>query len=47
MDRLAGTSFFITQRPCRPGKPMLIAGNGNPLLWQHLFWFLAHPRSTS
>jgi cytochrome c oxidase subunit 1 len=41
-DRTAGTSFFV------PGG--LVVGNqlvqhtgGNPLLWQHLFWFLGHP----
>src|SRR5258706_6542922 len=43
MDRLAGTSFFMPSGLVISGKPMLISGNGNPLLWQHLFWFLAHP----
>ena len=43
MDRLAGTSFFMPSGLVISGKQMLIAGNGNPLLWQHLFWFLAHP----
>jgi cytochrome c oxidase subunit 1 len=43
MDRLAGTSFFMPSGLVISGKPMMIAGNGNPLLWQHLFWFLAHP----
>ncbi|HMO13660.1 MAG TPA: cbb3-type cytochrome c oxidase subunit I [Pirellulaceae bacterium] len=41
-DRLVGTSFFI---------PVSIAVNSNdysgawgqPLLWQHLFWFYSHP----
>jgi len=43
MDRLVGTSFFLPTGLSAGGVPMDIAGGGSPLLYQHLFWFLAHP----
>jgi cytochrome c oxidase subunit 1 len=43
MDRLAKTSFFMPSGLVVSGQVLDIAGGGNPLLWQHLFWFLAHP----
>ena len=43
MDRLAGTSFFLPSGLVVGGRELARAGGGNPLLWQHLFWFLAHP----
>jgi cytochrome c oxidase subunit 1 len=43
MDRLAFTSFFIPSGLIVGGAAASYAGGGSPLLWQHLFWFLAHP----
>ncbi len=43
MDRLAGTSFFLPSGLVVSGQPLAVSGGGNALLWQHLFWFLAHP----
>ena len=43
MDRLAGTSFFMPSGLVVSGQALANTGGGNPLLWQHLFWFLAHP----
>jgi cytochrome c oxidase subunit I len=42
MDKVAHTSFFL---PSGLQITSLghISGGGNPLLWQHLFWFLGHP----
>lgn len=43
MDRVAGTSFYMASGMIVGGKVLEIAGGGSALLWQHLFWFLAHP----
>ena len=43
MDRLVGTSFFMPSGLVVGDAPLEISGGGTPLLWQHLFWFLAHP----
>jgi cytochrome c oxidase subunit 1 len=43
MDRLAGTSFFLPTGLVVSGQAVDVSGGGNALLWQHLFWFLAHP----
>ena len=43
MDRLAGTSFFLPTGLVVSGMPLKVSGGGSPILWQHLFWFLAHP----
>ncbi len=43
MDRLLDTSFFMPSGLIISGEVADAAGGGSPLLWQHLFWFLAHP----
>ena len=43
MDRVVGTSFFLPSGLVVAGEVMEVSGGGSPLLWQHLFWFLAHP----
>lgn len=43
MDRVGGTSFFIPSGLVVSGKELVASGGGSALLWQHLFWFLAHP----
>jgi cytochrome c oxidase subunit 1 len=43
MDRVLGTSFFLPSGLVVGGEVLNVSGGGSPLLWQHLFWFLAHP----
>ncbi|MDE2237304.1 MAG: cbb3-type cytochrome c oxidase subunit I, partial [Elusimicrobia bacterium] len=43
MDRIAHTSFYVPKDLVVLGMMHKASGGGQPLLWQHLFWFLAHP----
>jgi len=43
LDRVAGTSFYIPKDMIYGATVFPRAGGGSPILWQHLFWFLAHP----
>lgn len=43
MDNVVGTSFFMPSGLVVAGRPLEVSGGGSALLWQHLFWFLAHP----
>lgn len=42
-DKVLHTSFYLPTGLMKAGQLVDVSGGGSPLLWQHLFWFLAHP----
>ena len=43
LDKLIATSFFLPPGGLSFGNWHTTPGGGQPLLWQHLFWFYSHP----
>lgn len=41
-DRLLGTGFYLPELASANNSDP-VSGGGQPLLWQHLFWFYSHP----
>jgi cytochrome c oxidase subunit 1 len=43
LDKTVGTTFFLPPGHLPFGNWQTGPGGGQPLLWQHLFWFYSHP----
>jgi cytochrome c oxidase subunit 1 len=43
LDKTIGSTFFLPPGGLPFGNLDTAAGGGQPLLWQHLFWFYSHP----
>jgi cytochrome c oxidase subunit I len=43
LDKTLGTTFFLPHAGVAIGNQATGFGGGQPLLWQHLFWFYSHP----
>ncbi len=43
LDKTIGSTFFLPPGGLVFGNLDTHAGGGQPLLWQHLFWFYSHP----
>jgi cytochrome c oxidase subunit 1 len=43
LDKTIGTTFFLPPAGQIFGNWNSAVGGGQPLLWQHLFWFYSHP----
>jgi cytochrome c oxidase subunit 1 len=43
LDKTIGTTFFLPPGGLTFGNWQTGPGGGQPLLWQHLFWFYSHP----
>ena len=43
LDKTLGTCFFLPPDGLTFGNIYTGPGGGQPLLWQHLFWFYSHP----